>query len=164
MAHSERCPICQPLARAQAFDWIGKGYWVPVIHGNHWIRDDLDRTLSSLQPGQVVELNYGFGHLGTPLILSLSLSYDDILTATGPFGQAKTPDHVIWTWQFSNDSLLFMKIRRTLHEYIEERRYQRLHRDVVIGAKHARRSAVPGQPIPSSVTTPETLRIQLAAS
>ena len=56
MAHSERCPICQPLTRAQAFDWIGKGYWVPVIHGNHWIRDDLDHALASLQLGDVVEL------------------------------------------------------------------------------------------------------------
>lgn len=165
MAHSERCPICQPLTRAQAFDWIGKGYWVPVIHGNHWIRDDLDHALASLQPSDVVELNYGFGHLGTPLILSLSLSNDGVLTAAGPFGEAKTPDHVTWTWQFSNDSLLLTKIRRTLHEYVEERRYQRLHQKHVIGsAKPRRKPAVPGLPVPTSVSAPKASRVQLAAS
>ncbi len=165
MAHSERCPICQPLTRAQAFDWIGKGYWIPVIHGNHWIRDDLDHTLASLRPGQVIDLNYGVGHLGTPLILSLSLSDDGVLTVSGPFGQAKTPDHITWTWQFANDSLLFMKIRRTLHEYIEERRYQRLHREITIGApERSRRPAVLGQPVPASVSTSKKSRLQLAAS
>ncbi|MFT3942271.1 MAG: hypothetical protein QM705_00405 [Ancrocorticia sp.] len=165
MSHSERCPICQPLTRAQAFDWIGRGYWIPVIHGNHWIRDDLDRALTSLQPGETTELNYGFGHLGTPLILSLSLSNDDVLTVTGPFGQAKTPDHVTWTWQFSNDSLLLMKIRRTLHEYVEERRARHLHRDVVIGAaKRPQRPAVPGQPVPTSLATSAKSRVRLAAS
>ena len=165
MAHSERCPICSPLTRAQAFDWIGKGYWVPVIHGNHWIRDDLDRALASLQPGQVIELNYGFGYLGTPLILFLSLSTDDVLTVAGPFGQAKTPDHVTWTWQFTNDSLLVMKIRRTLHEYIEERRYLRLHQEMVVSTpKLARKPAVAGQPVPRTAVAPKTSRIQLAAS